>query len=255
MKTPSLQLKTPEGIVFSQQLAGPLARFFAWAIDVFCILALLIAFNQVIIIFAILGMGVAMALNTLGYFIISIGYGILFEWLWRGQTLGKKLLSLRVVDAEGMRLQFDQIVMRNLLRFIDSLPLLYVVGGVACWLSRCCQRLGDLAANTIVIRIPRVTEPQLEELTAGKFNSLRQHPHLAVRLRQGVSPSEASLAAAALLRRDELESAARLELFGEIAAGFRAKVKFPQEATDGLSDEQYVRNVLDIVYSRFFDSR
>ena len=78
------------------------------------------------------------------------------EWRWRGQTIGKRLLRLRVVDAEGMRLQFNQIVTRNLLRFVDSLPAFYFVGGLACWLSPKCQRLGDIAANTIVIRNPRV---------------------------------------------------------------------------------------------------
>jgi signal transduction histidine kinase/ActR/RegA family two-component response regulator len=77
-----------------------------------------------------------------------------------------------VVDAEGLRLQFHQIVTRNLLRFVDSLPLFYFVGGLVAWFNPKCQRLGDLAANTIVIRSPRLAEPDLDQLLAGKFNSL-----------------------------------------------------------------------------------
>src|SRR5205814_573295 len=119
--------------------------------------------------------GFSAALYTLGYFILSIGYGIASEWSWRGQTIGKKLFRLRVVDAEGLRLQFNQIVTRNLLRFVDSLPAFYFVGGVVSLLNPSCQRLGDIAANTIVIRNPRLAEPDLDQLLAGKYNSLRQY--------------------------------------------------------------------------------
>ena len=177
----------PEGIVFSQLLAGPVTRFLAWFVDLLCILALLTILGQVLLVMRLVSANLAGALYTLGYFVISIGYGMFCEWRWRGQTIGKRLLRLRVVDAEGLRLQFNQIVTRNLLRFVDSLPFLYFVGGVACWLSPKCQRLGDIAANTIVIRNPRVAQPDLDQLLAGKFNSLRQYPHLAARLRQRVS--------------------------------------------------------------------
>jgi hypothetical protein len=139
-------------------------------------------------------------------------------------------------------------VIRNLLRFVDSLPGIYLVGGLASLLNRRAQRLGDFAANTIVVRHPKIADPDLDQLLAGKFNSFRRYPHLEARLRQRVSPKEAAVALQALLRRDELEPAPRVELFEELAGLFRAKVEFPQEATDGLSDEQYVRNVVDIVF-------
>ena len=119
-----------------------------------------------------LSWNLAGAFSTLAYFVISIGYGIACEWGWRGQTIGKRFFRLRVVDVEGMRLQFNQIVTRNLLRFVDALPAAYFVGGLACWFSPKCQRLGDLAANTVVICNPHVTEPDIDQLLAGKFNSL-----------------------------------------------------------------------------------
>jgi hypothetical protein len=118
-----------------------------------------------------------------------------------------------------------------------------------------CQRLGDIAANTIVIRAPRISEPDLDQLLAGKFNSLRQYPHLTARLRQNVSPGEADIALQALLRRDEFDLVARIELFSELADHFRTKVEFPAEASDGIADEQYLRNVVDVIYRSRAESR
>jgi uncharacterized RDD family membrane protein YckC len=248
MKTSTLIIRTPEGIVFSQFLAGPVSRFLANFIDQLCINAVMILVYACVVLVGIVSINIGLAFGILAYFIISIGYGIFFEWSWRGQTIGKKLFRLRVADVEGMRLQFSQIVMRNLLRFVDMLPAFYFLGGLTCWFNAKCQRLGDIAANTIVIRVPRISEPDLDKLLADKFNSLRQFPHLVARLRQEITPAEADIALQSILRRDEFELNARVELFSTLAEHFRAKVEFPQEATDGVADEQYLRNVVDVVY-------
>lgn len=255
MKTSTLVIRTPEGIMFSQLLAAPVTRFFAWFIDQLCIQVVLMLMGLIVGFIVVLSPGFAIAFLIIGWFVVGIGYAIYFEWSWRGQTIGKRLFRLRVVDVEGMRLQFNQIVVRNLLRFVDELPVFYFVGGVTCWLNSKCQRLGDLAANTIVIRSPKIHEPDLDQLVAGKFNSLRQFPHLAARLRQNVSPSEANVALQALLRRDEFEPAARVETFSVLAEYFRAKVEFPAEATDGLADEQYIRNIVDVLYRTRADEK
>ncbi len=255
MKTSTLLIRTPEGIVFSQLLAGPVTRFLAWFIDLLCIGALLMLLGKFLFLLQLVSANLAGAVYALGYFAISIGYGIACEWWWRGQTVGKKLFRLRVVDAEGLRLQFNQIVTRNLLRFVDSLPAFYFVGGVTCWLNSKCQRLGDIAANTVVIRNPRITEPDLDQLLAGKYNSLRQYPHLVARLRQRVLPAEAAVALQALLRRDEFDPFARVELFADLARHFREKVEFPPEAMEGIADEQFLRNVVDVVYRTRTDER
>lgn len=250
MKTGTLLIKTPEGIVFSQILAGPVTRFMAWLTDFLAILAATMTLSSVLGAVGYISANIAGTIFTLSYFALSIGYGIFFEWVLRGQTIGKKLFRLRVVDAEGMRLQFNQIMTRNLLRFVDMLPAFYFVGGVACVLSPKCQRLGDLAANTVVIRTPGIQEPDLDQLLSGKFNSLRQYPYLTARLRQTVSPAEAATALQAIVRRNEFEPAARVELFEQLASHFRSKVEFPPDATDGISDEQYVRNVVEVVHLR-----
>jgi len=248
MTTRVLRIRTPEGVVFSQNLAGPIIRFVAWFVDGMVIAGVMGMVGIVIGLLGLINRDLAGAVYVLLYFVLSIGYGLACEWFWRGQTLGKKFFRLRVVDAEGLKLQFHQIVIRNLLRFVDGLPFFYVVGGTACWVSRKFQRLGDIAANTIVVRVPVIAEPEIESLEAGRYNSLRDYPHLEARLRQQINPAEAALALQAILRRDDFEPDARIELFAELAAFYRAKVVFPAEATDGISDEQMLRNVVDVLY-------
>ena len=248
-KVNALVIRTPEGVTFSLLLAGPVTRCLAWLIDCCCVVTLLLFVQRLLSFFVWFNEDTAEAAMGISYFLIQIGYGMALEWHWRGQTVGKRLFNLRVMDEQGLRLQFSQIMLRNLLRFVDSLPLFYLVGGVSCLLSKRAQRLGDIAATTIVVRHPRVIEPDVEQLLAGKFNSFRAHPHLAARLRQRVSPREAAVALQALARRDEFEPAARVELFSGVAAHFKGLCPFPPEALEGLTDEQYVRNVVDILFS------
>lgn len=243
-----VRVRTPEGVEFAIDLAGPVSRFLAWVVDLAAILLLVQLVTLPTQMLAAIGPSLGITLNILAYFAISIGYGIVWEWRWGGQTLGKRLFRLRVVDEQGLALGLSQVVLRNLLRGIDGLPLLYLLGGVCMVLSPRLQRLGDLAAGTLVVRVPTYGEPDLSQVTAGKYCSLRDHPHLAARLRQCVTPAEASLALRALVRREGLEPAARVALFAALAEHYRGLVAFPQSATDGLSDEQYVRNVVAVVY-------
>lgn len=250
-RVPTLNIQTPEGVVFSLILAGPVTRFLAWIIDAVCVFAIYLS-----ILYAAFGLLFVISPDMLGallyllYFLLVFGYSMTSEWLWRGQTLGKRLLRLRVVDHDGLRLQFSQVALRNLLRVVDSLPFLYAFGGLVSLLNGRCQRLGDIAANTVVIRTPRVREPDLKQITHGKFNSLREQPHIVARLRQQVSPAEAALALQAILRRDLFSDEARLTVFQALADRFRAHATFPEESTAGMSDEQYVRCVTDLIYTR-----
>jgi uncharacterized RDD family membrane protein YckC len=244
----TLLIRTPEGIVFSLPLACPVTRCLAWVVDFACIAALMAIVRLFISLAAIISADVTTALGVVVFFVVQVGYAIGCEWLWRGQTLGKRLLRLRVMDVQGLQLQFSQVVLRNLLRFVDMLPAFYLVGGVACLLNDRAQRLGDLVANTIVVRSPKLEQPDLDLLLAGKYNSLRDYPHLQVRLRQRVSPRQAALALQALLRRDQLDGPARLELFEQLASLFQSLVPFPPEAVEGITAEQYVRNVVDTLF-------
>ncbi len=244
----TLTITTPEGIDFSLMLAGPVTRFLAWLVDVACIAAISTIAGTFFGLLGIISRDIAMAASIASYFVISIGYGIATEWFWRGQTIGKRIFALRVMDARGLRLQFSQVIIRNLLRFVDSLPLFYMVGGLACLFSTNAQRLGDLAGNTVVVWIPPISEPDLDQLMEDKYNSFDEYPHIEARLRQRVSVKEAGIILEALMRRDCLDPVKRVELFKDIARYFKKVVEFPQNVTDGISDEQYIRNLADVLF-------
>lgn len=243
-----LPVRTPEGILFSFILASPMARFLAVCIDTACIMALMSALGVVNAFLGVLSRDLALAFQAVAYFSISIGYGIVTEWYWRGQTIGKRLLRLRVLDEQGLKLHATQIIIRNLLRCVDMLPALYLVGGVICLCTRRAQRLGDIAANTIVVRTPLVAEPDLRQLTTDKWNSLRAHPHLTARLRQLVAPRTAAVIVDAIVRRQDFDPAGRVQLFQQLAAYLKELVPFPPDVTEGVTDEQYVRNVADVIF-------
>lgn len=244
-----LNIQTPEGITFTLRLAGPMTRCLAWLVDLVIIFVLLNIVSIAVFLLNVISPDVANAFAILVYFILSIGYAIATEWFWNGQTVGKRVLRLRVMDVQGLHLKFNQIVIRNLLRFVDSLPATYLVGGTACFLSKKSQRLGDMAANTIVVWNPKVSEPDLTQILSDKYNSFRDYPHLIARLRRDASHVEAEMALQAILRRNELSPLDRVELFGNIAAHFKKITAFPQQAFDGLSDEQYTRNIVDVLYN------
>jgi hypothetical protein len=164
-----------------------------------------------------------------------------------------------VIDARGLRLHLPQIVLRNLLRLVDALPLLYLVGGIACFFSRNGQRLGDLAANTIVVKVvshrkaAQWNAPNLDLIASAKdvkYNSLQAYPHLAARLRSQASPEAVGLAVRATAGRERYSPLARVELFRDLALYFQSLVKFPDPAVEPLTDEQYVRSVLRVIYAR-----
>lgn len=247
-KTHTLDIRLPEGVVFSLALAGPATRFLAWFLDLLFVYGALTAINLILRAFFILAPDAATGVAILIFFAVPILYGALFEGFWRGQTPGKRLLRLRVMDASGLRLDFRQVFIRNLLRAIDILPYFYLVGGAAMLFSRRAQRLGDFAADTVVVRTEKPAAPDLSQIASGKYNTLRDHPALAARLRQRVPPAEAGLALQALLRRETLEPTARMQVFERLAGRFRLAGPLPAEWCEDLTDEQLVRNVVDVLF-------
>jgi uncharacterized RDD family membrane protein YckC len=243
-----LSIETPEGVVFSFELATPVTRALAWAVDAAAIGLASYFVAQLCKLLNPLSADVASAAFVVSYFSISVAYAILLEWRWRGQTIGKRLFGLRVIDVHGLRLQLPQIALRNLLRLVDMLPAFYLVGGLTAVFSCGAQRLGDMAGNTVVTRERQSEAPDLERIAPAKYNSLMAQPHLAARLRSLVTPEAAALAVRAVTQRDGYDPLARIALFGELAAHFRSLVEFPEEAVESLTDEQYVRSVLRVIY-------
>lgn len=243
-----VRLRTPEGVEFAFRIASPVLRLGGLLIDWMIVMAAWSLLAVALTLLEALSVDAARAVMIVLFFLLSRGYAIFCEWAWRGQSLGKRVLRLRVVDARGLRLSFGQCVMRNLMRFVDCLPFAYAVGGAAALLNGRGQRLGDLVAGTLVIHEPLEAKPDAAMLTGLRYNSLRGEAAIVARLRRETTPAEARAAWQSLARREQIEPAARLELYAEIAARFRRAGHMPDAMVDGLTDEQQVRNAVDVLY-------
>ena len=92
-----------------------------------------------------------LALLILAAFVLYYGYFAVFETMWSGQTPGKRAIGIRVIAASGRPLGAVDAILRNLLRIVDQMPGMYAVGLLAIFLTSRNQRLGDLAAGTVVV--------------------------------------------------------------------------------------------------------
>ncbi len=241
-------ITTPEGVSFHLTLAGPPVRIAAALVDYGLMGALFSAFTR---LSGPLGLPLAFLVFALG----PILYGGLFEWFWRGQTPGKRLLHLRVLDAEGLRLEWRQVATRNLARVLDNVLPFYLLGGLVALANARMRRIGDLLASTLVVRETPVPVPAAGALASPKYNSLLADPGYIYRLRRGVRPQEAGLLLDALLARPRLEPEARLRLYRELADYFAARSACPEPLRAGLSDESFLRDAADIVFRPALPSR
>ncbi len=227
---------TPEYVEFKFVLAGTLSRFLAWLVDT--VVALMIAMAVIMGLSVVMAAfpGFASALVFVVWFLIDWGYSIFLESLWSGQTIGKKLLGLRVIQESGVRVGFYQSVLRNLARPIDRLPAFYLVGGIAMLASKSQQRLGDMLAGTIVVRERRLKIPAALERPDGDI-SLLQEPEFRLRVSK-LSADEEALLFSAALRREELGMEARLNLFAALSKRLQDENGFYRP--EHLSDEKLV---------------
>ncbi|MEN0039114.1 MAG: RDD family protein [Cellvibrio sp.] len=152
-------LETPEGALLPLTPAGFGVRILAQLLDI------LIRFGITAVIFIILsllgGMGVGIALILT--FLLEWFYPVFFEVTRQGRTPGKKWMGIRVVNDDGTPITFGPSLLRNLLRVVDFLPMLYLTGIIASLCNRQFKRLGDLAAGSMVIyEAPPAREPNFE---------------------------------------------------------------------------------------------
>lgn len=142
-----------EGVEIRLRMAGPLPRAGAYLIDLLIRMAILTV-GGIIIGFAGVAIGgrVATGLMLLAWFLLDWLYPVFFESGKRGATPGKRVVGLKVVQDTGSPITFGQAVVRNFLRFIDGMPLFtYAFGITSCLATKRFQRLGDLAAGTVVV--------------------------------------------------------------------------------------------------------
>jgi len=152
-----------EGVVIRLRIAGPMLRAGAYAIDLLIRIAVVIVTGIGLSIAGMaIGGNVAQGLGLLIWFFLGWWYPVFFEAGKRGATPGKRSMGLRVVQPSGAPITLGQAIVRNFLRFIDGMPLItYGFGLASCLATKRFQRLGDLAAGTVVVydRIP--AEPSI----------------------------------------------------------------------------------------------
>lgn len=140
-------VQTPEGIDLHLPVAGLVPRTLAWLIDALIRLLIYSGLATVLLVFGDTGAG----LYLLAAFVIEWFYPVLFEVLRDGQTPGKRSYGIRVLHDDGTPIGWSASLIRNLLRVVDFLPIMYGFGMASIMLNRDFKRLGDLAAGTIVI--------------------------------------------------------------------------------------------------------
>lgn len=143
-------VNTPEGIALELSPAGPVPRLLAWLLDLLLRGGISLLLLVILAFLGNLGLGVAMIL----IFLLEWFYPVYFELRHQGQTPGKKLLRIYVAHADASPVTFAGSLVRNLLRVVDFLPILYGFGLVSMIMNRRFQRLGDLAAHTVVLHKP-----------------------------------------------------------------------------------------------------
>jgi uncharacterized RDD family membrane protein YckC len=249
----SYDLRTPEQIDLQYDLAGLGSRFLAMLLDSVIQGALMMAVAMVF------GLGAALLGRSLGdlfsrggnvlivvgvsvagllIFAVFWGYFIFFELVWNGQTPGKRAAGIRVLTARGEPVTVVHSLVRNVLRIVDALPSAYMIGAICILVTPRSQRLGDLAAGTIVVRerhaeIPRALPP-LDP-------SLALPPHLA-----GVFTSADVLLARDFVRRAPyLLPARRAELSRQVVGTLRGRLTAAgQTPPPGFSDEHLLAAVV-----------
>jgi len=163
---------TPERITLELPLAGPARRFVAYLLDQMLLAVLMLAAVLVLLILA-MGSSAGLGPGLLAYFVLTWGYGAFCEGVFDGQTLGKYALGIRVISERGVAITGAQAVLRNLVGVADGLvPFCFLVGLASMIVSGRFQRVGDLAAGTIVVveehqinrPIVRVSSPEVEAL-------------------------------------------------------------------------------------------
>jgi uncharacterized membrane protein SpoIIM required for sporulation/uncharacterized RDD family membrane protein YckC len=235
-----VEVETPEHVAVSYALAGPGSRFAAFLIDAAILFGVLIALLFALVLLVRSGLPLpllpaTLAIVLLAMFAVVWGYFVYFEGFRDGQTPGKKKVGLRVVHEGGFPLTVRGAAIRNLLRLIDIQPIpSWLVGGAFIVLHPRAQRLGDMAAGTIVVRETHAASLPEEDGTGGpprmtdqEFDILRQY----------------------VLRREGLERAARARVAARLVAHFAAYgAELPQARLLHVENPAQADMLLTVVY-------
>ena len=249
------EVMTTEKVPFSYRVAGLGSRFLAWLIDLGVILFLAFVGFVVASVAAVGRPGLGLAIVAVWTFVLQWGYFVLFEWLWHGQTPGKRILGIRVIHWRGTGVSFFEAAVRSVLRvadglpllLVDVMPLLYGVGFIVAACNREHRRLGDLAAGTLVVhlqtrpRLVRALHESAAETDRSRDALVRQ------RLEQLERPQKQTLLDLCL-RRDQLRVGDRARLFRAAAEYFKERLDLAPEEYQ--SDEKFILQLAAVLGER-----
>lgn len=262
----TLIIETPERVPLEFALASIGNRFLAVAIDHFIQYLSIFLIAWAAISFGNLGgsgdVGEpeqffsdmpkwTLALLIIGLFIIFALYFILFEWLWNGQTPGKRLLKLRVIREDGRPLTLWEAIARNLLRICDAIPgfvlPVYSVGLIVIFLSNRDQRLGDIFAGTVVIRertdeAPSFAETFSNPVSDTAFSRVQKPVNTNANV-SSLNEKEIEVVESFLRRRWDLTERQRLWMAWRIALPIMYKLK-PEYNIENFTYEGFLEDIL-----------
>jgi uncharacterized RDD family membrane protein YckC len=234
-----LTIDTPEQIALEFPLASAGSRFLALAIDTLLQLAgLLVLAVLALVSTAIAGLvwapGAtwAFAVAVILGFLLYYGYYAAFEALWNGQTPGKRWIGLRVITTSGRPIGAFDALLRNVVRIVDQVPGIYTVGLLSVFFTERNQRLGDLAADTVVVHEQPIERRELRTDRRG------------ARLRGAakLTPQEIAVIETFLMRREELPDARRGKNGAALAARVRARLDIREDLS--VSEETLLEEIV-----------
>jgi uncharacterized RDD family membrane protein YckC len=267
----TLIIETPERVPLAFALASIGNRFLAVAIDHF--IQFLSIFIVVWAFMSWTGFGKGMsdgaaqlfaemskwtiALMIIILFLIFAGYFIFFEWIWNGQTPGKRLLKLRVIREDGRPITLWEAIARNILRIFDNVPWfvlpIYSVGLITIFLSNRDQRIGDMFAGTVVIRertdeAPTFAETFSNQVSDAAFRRVQKQTTFQANVNL-LTEDEIEVVESFLRRRWDLEDRQRLWMAWRVALPIMYKLK-PNYDLQTFSYEGFLEEILHRFHAR-----
>lgn len=259
-----LVIRSPEQSQFVLPVAGLGSRFLAMLIDFGLLLLVIFALRILLVLFQVplalvdfsFSVSVMGGVSVLLIFVLQWGYFIFFEQIWNGQTPGKRVMKVRVLQSNGGPVTFVQSSTRNILRVVDALPMIvpflyplgYLVGFLCAWLHPQGRRIGDLLAGTVVVRQMDTVLPQpIKTEAAHYYNSFREDRALRRRLQQRLNKSEKELLLDLALRVEQLELSARFALTQRLCTILQDRLRL--EKPPFMSEEKFVLNIADALYA------
>lgn len=236
-----INIDTPELVEIEMPLAGIGSRFLALLVDYLIWIAGILLLDWLWGVFlpglknfSELSYQWAVAIRLLIVFLANWGYFTLFEAFWNGRTPGKRLVHIHVIQRSGRAIGLFESMARNFVRFIDQIPFFYAVGLVTIFCTRQHQRLGDLAAGTLVVRERSLVEPDWggagsRTFTAASFvaSAPLPEPHMALTLPEDgiakLAPMDLEVLENFFSRRLDMNLPTRQALAWRIAQAIQAK--------------------------------